>query len=194
MNLSHIAFSNVIGQGTFYIGSSLVQSPTNISNKELISLSYKSLSYGDHQLGIILFDEFDRSALLNIDLFSFENLIPIANFSVVGIGLIRTIDARANPDMVEPGDVFLNVKTPHDWVYTGIVIKAEGDIIHTEGNTNDEGSWEGFEVCLRRRNFKTKNIRYFQGCLVLCTFEWWNTGNSLKILIVALRITCGIQS
>lgn len=77
--------------------------------------------------------------------------------------LHRNVDIRANPDLIETGDIFLNVKTPHDWVHTGIVIKAEGDVIHTiEGNTNDEGSREGFEVCLRRRDFKRNNIDIFK--------------------------------
>ena len=59
--------------------------------------------------------------------------------------------------------VFLNMKTQFDWVHTGIVIGVDGDLIHTiEGNTNDEGSREGFEVCLRRRNFKTKTIDIFK--------------------------------
>lgn len=36
--------------------------------------------------------------------------------------------------------------------HTGIVEKVEGDYIHTiEGNTNDEGSREGYEVCRRKR-------------------------------------------
>jgi len=77
--------------------------------------------------------------------------------------LIRNASLRSNPEQIESGDVFLNVKQPWDWTHTGIVTGLEDDWIHTiEGNTNDEGSREGFEVCRRMRNFKTRNIDIFK--------------------------------
>ena len=40
--------------------------------------------------------------------------------------------------------------------HTGFVEKVEKYIIHTiEGNTNDDGSREGYEVCRRKRNTNT---------------------------------------
>lgn len=43
------------------------------------------------------------------------------------------------------------------------IILTEGDVIHTiEGNTNEEGPREGFEVCLRRRDLKRNNIDIFK--------------------------------
>jgi hypothetical protein len=40
--------------------------------------------------------------------------------------------------------------------HTGIVERVVGTKIHTiEGNTNDEGSREGYEVCRRKREIKT---------------------------------------
>lgn len=64
---------------------------------------------------------------------------------------------------VKPGDMFLVVKNPRDWIHTGIIIDRQGDWFHTvEGNTNDEGVREGFEVCRRMRNFRTHNIDVFQ--------------------------------
>ncbi|MEN6472870.1 MAG: peptidoglycan-binding protein [Syntrophaceae bacterium] len=54
-----------------------------------------------------------------------------------------------------PGCIFLvRGKRPGDWVHTGIVIAygAEAGVIRTiEGNTNDEGSREGYEACERVR-------------------------------------------
>jgi hypothetical protein len=39
--------------------------------------------------------------------------------------------------------------------HTGFVERVEGDILHTiEGNTNDTGSREGYEVCRRTRKVK----------------------------------------
>jgi len=39
---------------------------------------------------------------------------------------------------------------------TGFVERVEGDTIHTiEGNTNDEGSREGYEVCRRKRKISS---------------------------------------
>jgi len=77
--------------------------------------------------------------------------------------LYRNASIRNNPSVIEPGDVFLNMKTKFDWVHTGIVIGVEGDWIHTiEGNMNDEGSREGFEVYLRRRTFQTRTIDIYK--------------------------------
>lgn len=60
---------------------------------------------------------------------------------------------------ITPGSFFLNRRTPTDWVHTGITIRAEEDFFHTiEGNTNDEGSREGYEVCNRIRGYKKKDF------------------------------------
>jgi len=57
------------------------------------------------------------------------------------------------------GAFFLNRRTPTDWIHTGIVIRAEDEVFHTiEGNTNDEGSREGYEVCKRIRGYKKKDF------------------------------------
>ncbi|MDY6986922.1 MAG: peptidoglycan-binding domain-containing protein [Thermodesulfobacteriota bacterium] len=60
---------------------------------------------------------------------------------------------------IAPGSFFLNRRTSTDWVHTGIVLKAEESYFHTiEGNTNDEGSREGYEVCRRTRGYKKKDF------------------------------------
>ncbi len=60
---------------------------------------------------------------------------------------------------VKPGAIFLNRRTSTDWTHTGIVLKAESDIFHTiEGNTNDEGSREGYEVCQRIRGYGKRDF------------------------------------
>lgn len=65
----------------------------------------------------------------------------------------------ADRKQIKPGALFLNRRTSTDWVHTGIVIKAEDEIFHTiEGNTNDEGSREGYEVCQRIRGYKQKDF------------------------------------
>lgn len=51
----------------------------------------------------------------------------------------------------QPGDVFI-MDYGKGLGHTGIVEKVELDIVYTiEGNTNDEGSREGYEVCRRKR-------------------------------------------
>lgn len=57
----------------------------------------------------------------------------------------------------QPGDIFI-MDFGKGQGHTGIVEKVENDIIHTiEGNTNDDGSREGYEVCRRQR--KTSTIK-----------------------------------
>ena len=63
-------------------------------------------------------------------------------------------DVEANPGQVVPGDLMLVVKPGSSNArHIGIVTKLSGKVLHTiEGNTNDEGSREGYEVCELRRN------------------------------------------
>jgi hypothetical protein len=72
--------------------------------------------------------------------------------------LLRGADLKNNATMVEAGDLFLviNKNNLMDATHIGIVIGLNDFVITTiEGNTNDEGSREGFEVCKRYRNLKT---------------------------------------
>ncbi|MBA2708801.1 MAG: peptidoglycan-binding protein [Gemmatimonadaceae bacterium] len=57
------------------------------------------------------------------------------------------------------GSVFLNRRTATDWIHTGIVVRFDDETIETiEGNTNDSGSREGFEVVRRIRGYKSKDF------------------------------------
>ncbi|HEX2721641.1 MAG TPA: peptidoglycan-binding protein, partial [Gemmatimonadaceae bacterium] len=57
------------------------------------------------------------------------------------------------------GSVFLNRRSPSDWVHTGIVVQFNDETIETiEGNTNDTGSREGFEVVRRIRGYRSKDF------------------------------------
>jgi len=61
-----------------------------------------------------------------------------------------------NLSAVKPGHLFLVRKSYNDWQHTGIVIEMTPEYCITiEGNTNDEGSREGYEVCKRIRGFRT---------------------------------------
>ena len=64
----------------------------------------------------------------------------------------------ADKTQITPGCFFLERRTPTDWVHTGIVIRAEDEVFYTiEGNTNDEGNHQGYEVCKRIRGYKKKD-------------------------------------
>jgi hypothetical protein len=50
------------------------------------------------------------------------------------------------------GAIFLRRRTAGDWDHCGIVVRVDGGSVATvEGNTNDEGAREGYEVCRRMR-------------------------------------------
>lgn len=60
---------------------------------------------------------------------------------------------------LRPGFVFLVRRTATDWVHTGVVTKAgQDEFLTIEGNTNDTGSREGFEVCARARGYSKKDF------------------------------------
>lgn len=55
----------------------------------------------------------------------------------------------------EVGDFGFVMKSERDAVHVFLVTGIEGAVLHTvEGNTNDYGSREGYEVCRRRRTLK----------------------------------------
>lgn len=61
----------------------------------------------------------------------------------------------------QPGDIFIQ-DHGHGLGHTGIVERVEGDIVHTiEGNTNNNGSREGFAVERKTRK-KTSIIGYLR--------------------------------
>jgi hypothetical protein len=59
---------------------------------------------------------------------------------------------------ITPGSLFLRPNPPGAkprYAHTGIVVQAEADTFKSiEGNTNDEGSAEGFEVCARVHGYR----------------------------------------
>ncbi len=62
---------------------------------------------------------------------------------------------NANVQQLGPGAIFLVRRTDSDWTHTGIVTDfGPGVFLTVEGNTNDTGSREGYEVCQRVRAFK----------------------------------------
>lgn len=76
--------------------------------------------------------------------------------------LSRYTAVRNNPSIVQPGDIFLLQKTPHDWIHTGIIVSVYGDTFETiEGNTNSGGSTNGNAVLKRVRNFRQTRLDVF---------------------------------
>lgn len=77
-------------------------------------------------------------------------------------GVFLAEAALAKPSQrrrLAPGAIFLNRRSPGDWVHTGIVVAAGPDSFRTiEGNTNDAGEREGYEVCARIRGYGAKDF------------------------------------
>lgn len=62
-------------------------------------------------------------------------------------------------DDVPPGSLFLSRHSALDWVHTGIILSPTVDTLDTiEGNTNDSGEREGYEVCHRVRGYVDKDF------------------------------------
>jgi hypothetical protein len=60
---------------------------------------------------------------------------------------------------LRPGSIFLVRKTPTDWTHTGLVVEIHPEFFRTiEGNTNDDGVREGYEVCTLTRSYQNKDF------------------------------------
>jgi len=74
----------------------------------------------------------------------------------IGYTLVRSHEYH-----VEPGDIFLlqSSANSRDWTHTGIIIESSGDVFETiEGNTNADGSENGYGVLRRTRNFMKSKL------------------------------------
>ena len=68
-------------------------------------------------------------------------------------------EAAVTPAQLGPGTIFLNRRSTRDWDHTGLVVEANSVIFKTiEGNTNDDGDREGYEVCGRIRGYSAKDF------------------------------------
>jgi hypothetical protein len=55
--------------------------------------------------------------------------------------------------------VFLVRKSATDWVHCGLAFNGSGEVFSTvEGNTNDDGSRNGYEACMRTRSIQGKDF------------------------------------
>jgi hypothetical protein len=64
-----------------------------------------------------------------------------------------------NHNSTELNGALFFVRKPGQWVHTGIVIEAQSDhFVAIEGNTNDDGSPEGYEVSQRIRAYDNKDF------------------------------------
>jgi len=88
--------------------------------------------------------------------FSCDTLAQRARAAGLFISGIQLTDPATQ---VTPRSFFLNRESQTDWTHTGIVVAAHKDSFEIiEGNTNDEGSREGYEVCKRVRGYKDKDF------------------------------------
>lgn len=63
---------------------------------------------------------------------------------------------------IPPGSIFLRRREPWDWTHTGVVIHSTDAYFETvEGNTNDDGNRNGYEVCSRRQSYANKDFIVF---------------------------------
>ncbi|MBL0160267.1 MAG: peptidoglycan-binding protein [Bryobacterales bacterium] len=74
-------------------------------------------------------------------------------------GILLQTKTAADFAKVAAGTLFLVRKSPFHWQHIGIVAQVQGDAMTTiEGNTNDDGVPEGFEVCRRSRGLKDRDF------------------------------------
>jgi hypothetical protein len=71
-------------------------------------------------------------------------------------------ETEAKHREIPPGSLFLVRRTSTDWTHVGIVEETQELLFDTiEGNTNDDGSREGYEVCSRSRGYTNKDFILF---------------------------------
>lgn len=90
-----------------------------------------------------------------ISSYSVDDLVSSAKLA----GIFVSENAARDRTNVLGGSLFLVRRTPTDWTHVGIVGHREAETFETiEGNTNDEGHREGYEVCERTRSYDNKDF------------------------------------
>jgi hypothetical protein len=68
-------------------------------------------------------------------------------------------NGSVDPESLSVASAFLVRRTSSDWTHTGFVTRFDEDSFETiEGNTNDDGDREGYEVCSRTRGYGSKDF------------------------------------
>jgi hypothetical protein len=68
-------------------------------------------------------------------------------------------ESNASHEDIPLGSMFLVRRTSTDWTHVGFVSHSSATSYTTiEGNTNDDGDREGYEVCARRRGYSSKDF------------------------------------
>lgn len=71
-------------------------------------------------------------------------------------------ESEVEPENLPEGSIFLVRRSSTDWTHTGFVTTAEDRVFRTiEGNTNDDGHRNGYEVCARSRGYGDKDFIVF---------------------------------
>ena len=71
----------------------------------------------------------------------------------------RIASGQVSKSAIAPGSFFLVRASSNDWIHVGVVKSAGPDAFATyEGNTNDEGSSNGFEAVERVRGYRDKDF------------------------------------
>jgi hypothetical protein len=82
-NIASLNYKILAGKGNLYRDNQLVEGDTLLINSEyLVSLSYEPFEPGQHVLEFNVVDEFNLHETLSIELTAFNNIIPIARFSI----------------------------------------------------------------------------------------------------------------
>lgn len=108
-----------------------------------------------------------------------ENLVDYSQSNEDGVSAIELLYTNGISFFTKPidsgnptveGDQFFSFKdrthermrisyTGTDWTHTGFVTMFNKDFFDTiEGNTNDDGNREGYEVCARTRGYKNEDF------------------------------------
>ena len=157
--LARLALASAIGE----IGQSEVPKGSNLGPRVEAYLASVGLSGGNAWCMAFVYWCYKAAAMklsVQTPVYKTGGVLACWNNSPLARRITKK-DALANPALVLPGaQFFLDFGGGHG--HTGIVERIDGNIIHTiEGNSNDEGSREGYEVCRRERNLTDTLLKGF---------------------------------
>ncbi|MFC2107549.1 peptidoglycan-binding protein [Bacteroidota bacterium] len=83
----------------------------------------------------------------------------VGNYGLKNNKLIRNTEIKSNLHKIKPGSLILKSISKNQWSHTGIIISINQQKIETiEGNTNKDGSSEGYTVCQHKRKINDRLI------------------------------------
>ncbi|MEQ9218933.1 MAG: hypothetical protein RLO17_12875 [Cyclobacteriaceae bacterium] len=129
-NLKSISYEIISGNGSLF-QNGIITDEIKLGKSEFISMEFAPSRPGTHILNFSIVDVFDQEASITLDLYAFENIVPVSRFEIVKPEvqhdpLEYMIDASSSYD---PDEKFGGGIISYEYSFLGKTVKLSMSVI-----------------------------------------------------------------